>query len=148
MKRGGFGMPVKISIPLQENGKIEVEGEFSYVKETIPHLKELIEALGANVGEINIAPVALGSELDIEERPPPIPVNLKDSPTKVIFYIFTEEKWGLKSRTLNEIKEALAAEGINRDSKFLSATLIQMVQAGKLHRVRDQKSGEWLYSRY
>jgi hypothetical protein len=142
-------MPIKISIPLQGNGRIEVEGDLQYVKETIPHLKELVEALGVNVGEVSIAPVTIGNELDsVDERIPTIPPDVKTSPSEAIQYLFTEGNWGLKPRKIGEIKEALSAEGINRDSKFVAAILVQLVKAGKLHRIKDKSLNQWVYSRY
>ncbi|MGA2572686.1 MAG: hypothetical protein ABSF36_00600 [Candidatus Methanomethylicaceae archaeon] len=141
-------MPIKVSIPLQGDGRIEVEGELDYIKTTIPHLKAIIEELGANVG-FSTSIVSIGESIDnTNDSIPPIPASMKSSPTEVITYLFTQTAWGMKPRTLNDIKVALSSEGINRDSKTISSLLIQLVQASRLHRVKDKTLNVYVYSRY
>jgi hypothetical protein len=140
-------MPIKLSIPLQGDGRIEIEGDFEYVKQNIPHMKEIVEALGTSKAFVTPI-VTLEAELDQNAKPPRIPANLKNSPSNAIEYLFNNGSWGMKSRSSNDVMEALAEQGINRAIGFVSATLGQLVSASKLHRVKDKARNIWVYSKY
>jgi hypothetical protein len=142
-------MSVRISIPLEGNGNITIEGNLEFIKETIPRLKEIYEQLGASKAALAPPIVTIGKEIATSlDKPLPIPAKIKTSPTDAVNYLFSEGEWGIKGRTASEIKNALNAEGINRDSKYISAVLIQLVKRARLHRVKDPQKKQWVYSRY
>lgn len=144
-------MPIRVTLPLQGNATVTIEGEIEYVKSTIGQMKELMELLGTEVGVLSATPPITVtkpmSTLPSKEGPPVIPAEKKSSLTEAIISLF-ETDWALKPRSFSEIKDALAANAIYRDKGALAGTLFSLVEQNKIRRHKDPHLNMWVYTKY
>lgn len=90
---------------------------------------------------------ALGPDTNETQIPTPvIPADLRQQFTTSVDFLLSSD-WGKVPRIVAEIQDALKTNAINRDAKFISATLINMVKRNRIRRIKDKNTGQWAYSK-
>lgn len=146
-------MPIRVTLPLQGNATITIEGEIDYIKDTIGHVKELAEALGSEVGILTTMPPVVITKptstipMKAKSITPTIPADKKGVLRDTIASLFDSE-WGAVPRSFSEIRDVLAANAIFRDRGSIAGTLFQLVEANRIRRHKDTNLNQWAYTKY
>jgi hypothetical protein len=140
-------MTLKITIPLINGAKIEVDGDFEEVKKTVEHVDEIFDVMKTAIGEQE--PVTIGNQLVQTNLQPQgidhMPTLAKSGSFLQTLSHLMSSSWGEHPRTLPEIEEVLRTNGEYRSKSTVAASLLDLVKKGKLRRVRDGKKGLWKY---
>lgn len=142
-------MGVTVEIPMKNGAKISISGDTDYVKQTLPQVDELVDALKTAIGEVE--PVTMGQELQpslVTLQPQDntqIPAITKSNDFTDTLLGLMGTPWGKQPRTLPEIEEALRTNGEYRAKSTVATALLRLVKQGKLRRIRDSAKSLWKY---
>ena len=126
--------------------EVEVRGSRSEVLETISELPNLIVNIGKAFENLKPKPVptvtvkavaaAVKSESPVEKYPK---IQSSESCSEAVLRIL-ESDWGKwRPRTVAELKEALAANGMRYPDRTLTEDLLNLVRRGKVRRWKTDK---------
>lgn len=138
---------IKITIPMKNGSKIEVEGDLKYVKETVTHLPEVLDVMKTAVNDVQ--PIAIGSEISVPVLQPEssgsMPMIEKSGNFADTLEKLMRTEWGRTPRTLPEVEETLKTSGEFRAKATVAGTLLSLVKQGKLRRIRESNKDMWKY---
>lgn len=145
-KQGG-GNTIRVTIPLKNGARIEVEGEMSYVKNTIEGLGEIFDTLKTAIGEVTTIPepITITSE-GTDTTIPSIPKELKNDLREALVHL-VESTWGrAQPRKLNEFMEALKVSAMYRSKGSVAGALNALTGQNRIRRLKENPKEDFTYA--